>query len=60
MKRTWGVDLLTCTGCGGKRRVVACVFSSVVAMEILTHLGLPAHPLVLSSARDPPQREMYG
>ena len=60
MKRTWGVDLLLCTSCGGKRRVVACVFSSVVTAEILTHLGLPAHPLGLAPARDPPQHEMYG
>lgn len=60
MKRTWGVDLLRCTSCGGKRRVVACVFSSVVTAEILTHLGLPAHPLGLAPARDPPQHEMYG
>ncbi len=30
LKRTFGVDLGTCTNCGGKRRVVACVFSSMV------------------------------
>ena len=58
LKRTWSVDLLTCTRCGGKRRVVACVFSSTVTAEILTHLGLPAHPLPLAPATDPPQREL--
>ena len=58
LKRTFGVDLLTCTNCGGKRRVVACVFSSMVTAEILYHLGLPAHPLPLAPARDPPQREL--
>lgn len=58
MKRTWGVDLLTCTSCGGKRRLVACVFSSVATAEILTHLGLPAHPLPFAPARDPPQHEL--
>ena len=58
LKRTFGVDLLTCTRCGGKRRVVACVFSSIVTAEILAHLGLPAHPRPLAPARDPPQREL--
>lgn len=57
LKRTWGVDLLTCSHCGGKRRVVACAFSSVATAEILIHLGLPAHPLALASARDPPQHQ---
>ena len=57
LKRTWGVDLLTCSNCGGKRRVLACVFSSVATAEILIHLGLPAHPLSLPSARDPPQHQ---
>lgn len=58
LKRTFGVDLLTCTHCGGKRRVVSCVFSSMVTAEILAHLGLPSHPLPLAPARDPPQREL--
>lgn len=58
LKRTFGVDLLTCTRCGGKRRVVACVFSSIVTAEILAHLGLPSHPRPLAPARDPPQREL--
>jgi NAD(P)H-dependent flavin oxidoreductase YrpB (nitropropane dioxygenase family) len=34
--KPFGVDLLTCTSCGGQRRVVACVFSSAVTAEILT------------------------
>ena len=60
LQRTWGADLLTCGNCGGKRRVVACVFSTLVTAEILSHLGLPAHPLPLAPARDPPQGELYG
>ena len=52
--------MLTCNKCGGKRRVVACVFSSATTVEILTHLGLPAHPLGLAPARDSPQRDLYG
>ena len=52
--------MLTCDNCGGKRRVVACVFSSTTTAEILAHLGLPPHPLGLAPARDSPQRELYG
>lgn len=60
LKRTWGADLLTRGKCGGRRRVVACVFSTSVTAEILTHLGLSARPLALAPARDPPQGELYG
>ena len=60
LRRTWGADLLTCGKCGGKRRVVACVFSTLVTAQILSHLGLPAQPLALAPARDPPQGEFYG
>jgi hypothetical protein len=58
LKRTFGFDVLACDRCGGRRRVVACVFSSAVTAEILTHLHLPARPLPRAPARAPPQLEL--
>ena len=59
LQRTFATDVLTCNKCGGPRRVVACVFSSTVAREILQHLRLPARPLPRAPARAPPQLELY-
>ena len=49
LQKTFAADVLTCDKCGGPRRVVACVFSSTVAREILEHLRLPARPLPRAS-----------
>ena len=59
LKKTFGSEVLTCDKCGGKRRVVACVFSSAITAEILEHLRLPSRPLPRATARAPPQLEMY-
>jgi len=59
LQRTFATDVLTCDRCGGPRRLVACVFSSTVAREILEHLRLPARPLPRAPARGPPQYELY-
>ena len=58
LKRTFSADVLTCDKCGGKRRVVACVFSSSITAEILEHLRMPHQALPRASARAPPQLEM--
>jgi len=59
LKTTFAADVLTCDKCGGPRRIVACVFSSTVAREILDHLRLPSRPLPRAPARGPPQEELY-
>jgi len=59
LKRTFAVDVLTCHRCGGPRRVVACVFSPVIAAQVLEHLRLPSHPLPCARAQDPPQLQLY-
>jgi hypothetical protein len=58
LRRTFQLDVLTCDECGGKRRVVACVFSPAVATRILEHLRLPARPLPCARAQDSPQLEL--
>jgi hypothetical protein len=42
MRRTFGIDVLSCPRCGGRLRLVALVHQTAVAARILTHLGLPA------------------
>lgn len=59
LKKTFAADVLTCDKCGGPRRIVACVFSSAVAREILDHLRLPSRALPRAPARGPPQEELY-
>jgi hypothetical protein len=58
LKRTFEVDVLTCDTFGGKRRVVACVFSRTIAARILEHLRLPSRPLACARAQDSPKLEL--
>ena len=52
-------DLLVCTNCGGKRRVVAFLTERKPIKEILAHLGLPTEPPQVAAARAPPQAELF-
>ena len=56
----FAVDVLRCTRCGGRRRVIAFLIESPVTRAILAHLGLPAAPPALAPARAPPQGEFSG
>jgi hypothetical protein len=56
-KRTFGVDLWTCT-CGGKRKVLALVTSRRTALEVLASMGLDAAQGATpppATAQGPPQ-----
>ena len=55
LKRTWAVDVLTCSKCGGLRRVLAYITAPPVVRAILDHLHLPSRPLPIAPARAPPQ-----
>lgn len=59
LKRTFGVDLLTCELCGGRRRVLAAMTEPKEARRVLEHLRLPSVPLPLAPAQGPPQRELW-
>jgi hypothetical protein len=52
MKRTWGIDVLCCPGCGGRMEIVAVIDDPAVAVRILAHRGLPTRP----PPRGPPWR----
>ena len=42
MRRTFAIDVLRCTHCGGRLRLRAAITDKATARKILEHLGLPA------------------
>jgi hypothetical protein len=54
MRRSFGVDPLTCTHCGGRLRLLAIIEASGVVRRILTHLGLPTEVPPFEPSRAPP------
>ena len=50
LQRVYAIDVFVCTGCGGRRRIIAAITQPAFAVAILTHLGLE-NP---SDARAPP------
>ena len=55
MRHTFGVDVLVCTRCGGRMRVVATIEDPVVIRRMLTHLGLPT----AAPAPRPPPSDLF-
>jgi hypothetical protein len=53
MERTFGVDVLACSRCGG-RPLIALIEEAAVIQWILRHLGLPEAVPTPSPARAPP------
>ena len=54
LKRVFGVDVLKCSRCQGKMRLIACIEEPDVAKKILEHLGLRAEQLSTLRAQAPP------
>jgi Putative transposase len=55
MRRTFGLDVLACTRCGGRLRLVALIEQVSVVQRILRHLGLPTELPEPRPARSPPR-----
>lgn len=55
LARTFGLDVLTCSRCGGTRRLIAVITRPRVVRSILERLGLPPDPPPRAPARSPPQ-----
>ncbi len=55
LRRTFGVDVLTCHACGSPRRVLAFISSLPTVRRILQHLELPCGTPPLPSPTGPPQ-----
>jgi hypothetical protein len=54
LRRIFAVDVLACTQCGGRLRLIATVEEPAIVDRILRHLGLPTDVPVLLPARPPP------
>ena len=54
MARTFGFDVLRCTRCGGRLRLIALIAEAAVIGRILRHLGLPTEVPSSRPARAPP------
>ncbi|MGH7418732.1 MAG: transposase, partial [Candidatus Rokuibacteriota bacterium] len=58
LRRVYEVEVLKCSRCPGRRRVIAFITNAEVVAAILAHLGLPTQPPPLAPARAPPQKEL--
>lgn len=57
LKRVFGIDIETCTACGGTPRIIASIEDPVVIKAILVHLAnkaRPVHAVRLPPGRAPP------
>ena len=54
MARTFGCDVLACSRCGGRLRLIAVIEEAAVVDRILRHLGLPTETPAPRPARAPP------
>jgi len=58
LRRTFGLDVMHCPLCGGRRELIALITQPHTAQTILRAMGFPAEPEVLEPARPPPQPRM--
>jgi hypothetical protein len=53
LRRSFDVDILACTKCGGRLRVLGEITEPSLVRMVLESLGLPAEAPPLARARDP-------
>jgi hypothetical protein len=54
LKRVFGIDIETCSVCGGAMRIIACIEDPAVIEKILAHLDAKA--AAAQASRPPPSR----
>ncbi len=54
MRRSMGLDVVTCPWCGGRLRLIAVIDDPAVVKRILRHLELPTEIPEARPARAPP------
>jgi hypothetical protein len=57
-RRVFGIDVLVCDLCVGRRKVMTFLTDSRVVRGILEHLGLPTELPAVASVRSPSRREL--
>ena len=55
LKRVFNIDIETCSKCGGKVKIIACIEETEVIEKILNHLELDSKPPTPLLPRGPPQ-----
>jgi hypothetical protein len=50
MKRVFAADVLACTHCGGRLRILTAIRPPEITRKILDHLGLPSRPPPMAGA----------
>src|SRR5215468_1919652 len=62
LARVFAIDVLRCSECGGRRRVLAFLTDRAVVAKILVHLGHPTHPPppVAPARASPPEETRPG
>jgi len=64
LKRVFGIDIETCSACGGAMRIIACIEDPDVVEKILAHLGAKAaepecKATLRPLSRAPPQQGLF-
>jgi len=59
LQKVFGLDILHCDRCGGRREVVAFIVRPAEIQRICAHLGYPTEPPLIAPARAPPQAELW-
>ncbi len=57
MRRSFGIEVLSCPRCKGRLRFVAVLFDGAEVKRLLAHLRCFSDPLPMHPARGPPQHE---
>ena len=60
MQRTFKIDALHCSRCGGRREIIAMIPSGDIATKILAHLKLPVAAEGFLPIRAPPWANDFG
>jgi hypothetical protein len=59
LKRSFAIDVMKCSACGGQMRLISHIEEPIVIARILGHLGLPQESPKIYPARAPPQTEFF-
>ncbi len=59
LKRSFAIDVMTCSACGGQMRLISHIDEPIVIAKILGHLGLRTEAPRIHPPRAPPQQTFF-